>query len=444
MHSRHLHAVMALVVVGCSASRGPSESPAPPAVIPGVCFGPGLDCSGPVFEPVDPSEAILCQPEEGVHLDLVWRTPLGSVACPAPGCPASDAQIAPGNGDLWSVATLRSPHPRNLLGDVRSGFQLSCFDATGNRVFMSVSDLGTRLSPPLPSTEGLTWDSGGPAWLAPTPNRLGLELRRHDAQGKLKQTLPVAGSAIAGSAAWFHDGSWVVVHAREAEHGRSMDVARFDATGALLWNRATIVADAPETLRVELATDARGQTTVAIVDRDLSEVRLLRLDAHGNVVWARTITEVERFGSALMAVDLEGAALVSYISSTQNESGLQPTFAQRIAPDGGPSWRIRLGDGEISWAGLTSVMDIAADASGRWVLLGPAKSPDAASIVVQSADGSSCRRYSFDAPPGVPHASTFNGVTSIGISDARLRLFLGAEKALHFATASAVGTVLLP
>jgi hypothetical protein len=150
------------------------------------------------------------------------------------------------------------------------------------------------------------------------------------------------------------------------------DVARFDATGELLWNRATIVADAPETLRVELATDARGQTTVAIVDRDLSQVRLLRLDAHGNVVWARAIMEVEaRLGSATMAVDSEGAALVSYIGSTRNEFNLQPTFAQRIAPDGGPSWRIRLGDGEISWAGLTEVMDVAADASGRWVLLGP-------------------------------------------------------------------------
>jgi hypothetical protein len=381
---------------------------------PGVCFGENTVCDPPTILPPEPGPEVLCEPVQGAEISVVWQGELGTLECPVPGCPASNPQIALGSdGELWAVAELREPDPASPStspGAEQAGYAVMRFDATGNRVFATAVDTQSRLSTAFPNLTGLSVNENGDLErAAPTASLGGIELRRYDRQGITQLTRSLVGSAILGSAGWSADGSLTLLYRYVAPEPVSTEdagsalpnnnplgmartnVARFAADGRLLWNQTALSSLGPEDdplvseMRASLAgVDDGGETTIraSLSQIDGERTMLLKLDANGNVAWARELANAWRASATSLA---DGGALVLHSDAMSN------SFVERLSDAGESLWRAGLGP--LQWS-----VPLTADEQGRALVLESTGDPLLGSLLSISADGTACTRHAHALP----------------------------------------------
>jgi hypothetical protein len=248
--------------------------------------------------------------------------------------------IAAGAGRYWAVAELREPSLDNPFGsgDI-VGFGVLRFDESGQLLHSAPANVSSTLQAPIPMayTRSVQVDANGALlWATVSSDRKGIELRRVRADGEPSSEQLAVAEGGPGHAMWTADGS-VVLGYRYLTELLTSDpavpkllpgIARFDASGHLLYNQTLLSASVEVEPNVITAVvkvggiGTSGEATFRVAEVRQSgmfgETRLLRLDGNGNVVWASELPNAyaSSFNSdADMQVYPDGTSLIVHRSA---------------------------------------------------------------------------------------------------------------------------------
>jgi hypothetical protein len=372
-----LVAALATALGGCSdgdetvlRSHGDDPDGQDPVLVIGECYGKNTDCSGvPKVEPYVPGPKVTCT---ATHLGtgrLLWSFPRSTpIDCPDPPCTFQNAVIrAAPDGDLDVTATLSSPH---AAAPYPVGLWLARFDPRGDLREAKVHEfeIPTRLSEPNhwgPSG----YDDLGRAYLTRSVGEPGeirdVTILRIDRNANSAQELTSVSGVVGTIPVVAPDGSFAlhIIFPYDpenllAELPYRIDVARYDASGRLLWNQPKLSRALALANYGVAGFDADGNLTLhlklqrtemfphpQLPDGSLLQFasqRLARLDPEGNVLW---VYETHHSWSVWPAVARDGSVYLLRNSYEQRDDGFYEERAprlERIDPSGRPDWSLEL------------------------------------------------------------------------------------------------------
>jgi hypothetical protein len=438
---------------GSGAANAPaSEDARPHAAEPGVCFGKNTTCEAPEYVPLAPGPELRVDCVEGPDLVIAWQANLGTFDCRVAGCPAVNGVVAAGSGRQWAIAEVHTPGSEGTIGLQLEGFGLFEFEDTGVLAGSTATDMRSPLEAPIAPTRAIHVDADDSLrWLAPTVDRRGLELRHYGHGPQQLSANVLVGDALSGHARWNADGSLVLAY-RFRERGEADaaelhagNIARFDRNGGLLWNQTlrSQATEQGEPLRVHMIVgglSANGEATIRAPSQlrrgagtiSTPTTRVLRLDADGNVAWAREIDNSFPPTSSLSEPDMrvlsDGSTLVVHMDATVAADGSVTPFVEKLDPAGQSSWRARL-------LGLPTASGTAAFDDRERVILAD-RLEHAISVAVFDTSQSSCSKHVLRVEPcEVIPGGGIGGCGEIAIAVAAPgRLFFGIRNQVGMAS----------
>jgi hypothetical protein len=443
-------AALFCATLGCSdasevvlKAKGDGDAAGPPKLELGHCAGTKTSCNGlPELTPYQAGPSVTCEEVDLGRGTIAWRHPTTGIDCPAPPCTLGFARVDPrDDGGLDVTGTLDVP--RIDVGFPQSGLWLASFDAAGTLVDSTIPAfaLPSRVSEArLYAPVGR--DAAGNALFVVREGDLDVltvfdfRVLRYSASDAAPTELAKVEKVHLVNAVAAPDGGFVLrvswLNAVDIEGvPLELDIARYDASGRLLWNQPQLTRALPLTEAQVLGVDGAGNTTVLLRRAKLidsfptpqladgsvvlfSVHRLARLDPEGNTLWVDDFPEDV---DAQAVPTRDGGAYVARTIAKRrpDDRYVKSQTLERIDPSGRSVWVIALpGSGE--WRLNT-------DDDDKALLQGPSPGdPKAIAFRSVSADGRRCEL--FEMP-----CLTESGCTSDEIRGGRGSLFFPIGRA---------------
>jgi hypothetical protein len=444
-----------------NAPEGPGA--AGPEVELGECVGKGIDCtSDPQVRVYQPGPTIHC--EEVVDLgqaSLLWNKPLPDVTCASTPCSARASTINVSTGGLTVLGGLELG-----TGEFWGGVWLSHFSLDGELQSQRVLEIGvgSRISEELWFL-ALGADAAGDVYVAEfwgdVDHPRDATLVRYGAKLEARTELATIDNVVHLWATVADDGGFATKvdyfsedvtdpindHDKPDRSPKSLDIARFDREGRLLWNQPKLARALELTHADIVGFDSFGNVVVLLSretditgkfwDRStfqLSIQRLARLDKTGNVswvwelplLWQQSVQVLPNGGVYLLRKPLERKADGFYEE--------KPAVLEYLEPTGHSGWVLELppsiGDYrlDVNASGHALLTTVKEGANGAWV----------AHLLTIEHDRFPIGCYSFELPPEIcPSAPG-----SVTCTPAPLES--GPDETFYFPTSASIGHVAAP
>jgi hypothetical protein len=292
---------------------------AAPALNLGRCAGAGTECSEkPSVVAYVAGQTVECSETDLGEGTLAWSHAYDAVDCANPPCILRTADTRPRrDGSLDVLGAL------NQTGQLGDALWIAHLGPTGETLGASVRgySLSSRIAEPKNFVPA-GWDDAGNAFATVrngdlnTAATFGFDVTRFRRSDDAEETLTsIRATFVSAYAA--ADGGFVTLSTWDDsgldrdQTARTLpfrfDLSRYDAKGRLVWNQTKLSVVSPATSAELLDADVAGGATVVLdqivepplpppqrADKsyiDLQKQRVVRLDATGNVVWARDVPD---------------------------------------------------------------------------------------------------------------------------------------------------------
>jgi hypothetical protein len=461
------------MALGCSDARrtvlqtrtgGPgAPGTSGPDVALGECVGKNIDCaSDPQVRVSQPGPTIRCEKvvDRG-QASLLWNEPLPEVVCASAPCSAAASVANVSNEGLTTLGGLRL-----ATGEPWGGVWLAHFSLDGELQSQRVLEIGvgSRLSKEVAFLLSGA-DAAGDAYvielLGDSDHPRDASVVRYGIDRDARTELATVENIVHLWATVADDGGFATkieyfseeVNDRLSDQeepsrgSKSLDIARFDREGRLLWNQPKL-ARALELTSADLAGfDSSGNLVVELnretritgkfSDRsifNLSIHRLARVDKAGNVTW---IWEFPTLWGHSLRVLPNGGVYILRKPLEQKTDGFyeeKPPVLEYLEPTGHSGWVLELppspGDYSlrVNAEGHALLTTVKPGASGAL----------AAHLLTVRHDHYPIACESFELPPEV--CSFPNGSSTCTPAE----LESGADDTFYFATLSSIGRIAAP
>ncbi len=406
---RLILACLLLATVGCSGSVGRDEPRGP--LVPGTCVN--TDCTWPGRAPLVAGPLVQCTPQQGPPIAVVWSAEPLLTPCPVGTCLAAPFDVAVrSDGEVWTLSRLISADAPEV--DSAFGFEVLRNGPGGDLQLEQTTQIES-----LPNeTRGMSVTNEGElSWVGPSPSLSGVSLLHYDRSGTLTSSRWLIESVDESLTIFSDHGITVAYRYTDADSISRIGVARFAASGEIVWNQSAFLKAVPAIdVTFSMGVGKDGAVTLLVAEvppiEEGSGSLLVHLEPKGRVAWARWL-ESHAFAGAMDPVD-ETFVLMA------------PSKMQAVDSNANGLWQV---DIPFSVDGSVAITD-----RGRLFL--PSGFPNDPAWVF-SPDDASCSTHALDLQMFLPIGATESWTT-----DPRFAPL--AEEHLAFAYSGRFGVLALP